>query len=135
MGKKVEIIEIDLDIDIDEEIRKKVNSLKTDIVIHTKDLINRTKLRKTSKKSKQAQERNLKLAKAVEHLETIFDHCGSDSWVEGKKLLDVAGIEQTPQNLNKFSLQVRKYLTKADKWVLLRKRKSGKTVYRLERFS
>ena len=46
MGKKVEIIEINIDIDIDEEIKKKVESLKTDISVHTRDLVNRAKLRK-----------------------------------------------------------------------------------------
>jgi len=141
MGRKVEIIEINLDIDIDEEIKKKVDSLKTDIVIHTQNILDRAKLRKlkaTGQKAKKAKERDSKLAKAVEYLETVFDHCGPDtdgSWVEGKKLLDVAGIEQTTQNLNKFSMQIRKFLTKNDKWVLLGKRKSRKTVYRLQRFS
>ena len=141
MGKKVEIIEIDLDINIDEEIRKKVDSLKTDIVVHTQSILDRAKLRKvkaTGQKAKKAKERDSKIAKVVEYLETVHDHCGTDSdgsWIEGKKLLDVAGIEQTTQNLNKFSLQVRKFLTKDDKWILLGKRKSRKTVYRLERFS
>ena len=140
MGKKVEIIEINIDMDIDEEIKKKIDSLKTDISIYTSDLVNKAKLKKkkTNKRAKQTKDRDVKLTLVVEYLETVFDHCGSDSkdsWVEGKKLLNVAGIEHTPQNLNKFSLQIRKFLTKADKWILLGKRKSRKTVYRLERFS
>lgn len=141
MGRKVEIIEINLDIDIDDEIKRKVDSLKTDIVAHTQGILDRAKLRKlkaTGQKAKKAKERDSKLTKVVEYLETVHDHCGPDtdgSWVEGKKLLDVADIEQTTQNLNKLSMQIRKFLTKADKWVLLGKRKSRKTVYRLERFS
>jgi hypothetical protein len=140
MGKKVEIIEVNIGIDIDEEIKKGIDSLKSDIVIHTKDLIKKSSLIKikSNRKKKKIKERNSKIEKAIKYLEHINEHCGTDSdesWVTGHKLLEIAGIEISAQNLNKFSLQARKFLEKADKWVLLKKRKSRKTVYRLGRFS
>tara|TARA_R100001244_G_scaffold25113_2_gene25421 strand:+ start:79574 stop:80002 length:429 start_codon:yes stop_codon:yes gene_type:complete len=136
--KKVEIIDIDINLNIEEEINKKVESLKSDIVVHTKGFIERAKLKKqkSSKKAKNTADRDEKIGKALKYLETAFSEARDvdEFWVEGNKLMDIAGIDVTPQNLSKFSLQLRNALKNSDKWSFSKKRKARKTYYRLEKF-
>lgn len=133
--KKVEIIDVSLNIDIAEEIRSKVDSLSDEIVEHTKEVVKKSgmKIQRTNKKAQAKKERLEKIKLAVDFLEEAFEV--TDRWVEGKEVLEAAGIEITSQNLNKLSMQIRKFLEKEDKWVLSKKRRSGKTVYRLSQFS
>lgn len=136
MGKKrVEIIDVTLDIDIAEEIKSKVDSLSSELVEHTKELVKKSgmKIQRINKKQKARQERLEKIHLAVELLEQSFEV--PDRWCDGQELCEVADIEVTSQNLNKLSMQIRKFLKKEDKWTLSKKRRSGKTVYRLVRFS
>ena len=133
--KKVEIIDVSLNIDIAEEIRSKVDSLSDEIVEHTKEVVKKSgmKIQRTNKKAQAKKERLEKIKLAVDFLEEAFEV--TDRWVAGKEVLEAAGIEITSQNLNKLSMQIRKFLEKEDKWVLSKKRRSGKTVYRLSQFS
>ena len=133
--KRVEIINVSLNIDIAEEIKMKVDSLSSEVIEHTKELIKKSgmKIQRTNKKQKARQERLEKVKLAAELLEGFFEI--PDRWAEGKELLEVAGIDVTPQNLNKVAMQIRRFLEVEDKWTLSKKRRSGKTVYRLVRFS
>ena len=136
MGKKrVEIIDVTLGIDVAEEIRMKVDSLSSEIIEHTKELVKKSgmKIQRVNKKQKIKEERLEKTKLVAEFLEGSFEI--PDRWCDGQELLEVAGIEITPQNMNKLSMQIRKFLEKEDKWTLSKKRRSGKTVYRLIRFS
>ena len=136
MGKKkVEIIDVSLNIDIAEEIRSKVDSLSSEIVEHTKAVVKKSgmKIQRTNKKQLAKQARLEKIKLAVDFLEDAFEV--PDRWAEGKEILEAAGIEVTSQNMNKLSMQLRKFLEKEDKWTLSKKRRSGKTVYRLVKFS
>lgn len=136
MGKKkVEIIDIDLGINIAEEIKNKVDSLSSEVIEHTKEVIKKSgmKIQRINKKKKAREEALEKTKAAIEHLENSFEI--PDRWCEGSEILEAAGIEVTSQNLNKLSMQIRRFLEKEDKWTLSKKRKSGKTVYRLIRFS
>jgi hypothetical protein len=136
MGKKrVEIIDVTLGIDVAEEIKMKVDSLSSEIVEHTKELIKKSgmKIQRVNKKQKARQERLEKTQVVAAFLVESFEI--PDRWCEGKELLEAADIEVTSQNLNKLSMQIRKFLEKEDKWTLSKKRRSGGTVYRLVRFS
>ena len=133
--KRVEIIDVNLNIDIAEEIRLKVDSLSSEIIEHTKELIKKSgmKIQRINKKQKARQESLEKTKVVAELLEGFFEI--PDRWAEGKELLETAGIEVTAQNLNKLSMHIGRFLKKEDKWALSKKRRSGKTVYRLVRFS
>ena len=133
--KRVEIIDIALDIDVAEEIKLKVDSLSSEIIEHTKEIIRKSgmKIQRTNKKQVARQERLEKTKLVVEFLEKSFET--KDEFVGGQELLEIAGVEVTSQNQNKLSMQIRKFLEKEDKWTLSKKRKAGKTVYRLIRFS
>lgn len=136
MGKKrVEIIDVTLGINVAEEIKMKVDSLSSEVIEHTKELVKKSgmKIQRINKKQKARQERQEKIEVVVGFLEESFEI--SDRWCEGKELLEVADIEVTSQNLNKLSMQIRRFLEKEDKWTLSKKRRSGGTVYRLVRFS
>jgi hypothetical protein len=135
MAKRVEIVDVSLNIDIAEEIKLKVDSLGTEIIEHTKELIKKSgvKIQRINKKQKIRQERLEKIKVIVELLEEFFEI--PDRWATGKELLEAAEIEATSQNTNKIAMQMRKLLEVEDKWTLSKKRKSGKTVYRLVRFS
>jgi len=135
MGKKVEIIDIELGIDLAEEIKNCTDSINTELLEHTKKVIqeNAMKLQKTNKRKQAAEARDIRTAQIVRFLEEQFGV--PDRWVTGIELLEVIGIELTPQNVNKVSMQVRKFLRTEDKWTLDKKRRSKTTVYRLARFS
>ena len=133
--KRVEIIDVSLGVNIAEEIRLKVDSLNSEIIEHTKELVKKSgmKLQRSNKKKLAREARLEKIKVAVDFLKKSFEV--PDVWLEGKELLEAADIEVTSQNTNKLSMQVRKFLEKEDKWTLSKKRRSGKTVYRLVRFS
>jgi hypothetical protein len=133
--KKIEIIDIKLDIDIAEEIKSKVDSLNSEIIEHTKEVVKQKgmKIQRINKKAKARKERDERVAAVVNLLEKAFEI--PDQWIEGKVLLEAVGVEATPQVVNKLSLQIRKFLEKEDKWTLSKKRRMNKTVYRLTRFS
>lgn len=136
MGKEnIEIINVQLDINLAEEIKSKVDSLSSDIVEHTKEVVKKKgmKIQKINKRQKARQERDERVKAVVTLLEEAFQT--PDLWLEGKSLLESVGAEVTPQNVNKLSLQIRKFLEKEDKWALSKKRRMNKTVYRLTRFS
>lgn len=123
-----------MDINIVDEIKKKVDSLSTELTEHTKNIIKkRMKVQKVNKKSLQRNAIEVRARKVLKFLEKAYDE--DDFWVEGKHLLLVAEMENTSQNLNKLSMQLRRLLETEDKWTLSRKRKSRKTLYRLTRFS
>ena len=133
-NKYLEIIDVNMDISIAEEIKKKVDSLSTELTEHTKRVIEkRMQVQKVNRKKIQREERNTKVQKVLRFLEKAYEE--SDLWVEGKHLVLVAGLDDTSQNLNKISLQLRRLLETEDKWTLSKKRKSRKTLYRLTRFS
>ena len=133
--KRIEIIDVKLDINIAEEIRKKVDSLNSEIVEHTRKVIEKRgmKVQRINKRQKAKKERTEKVALVVKFLEESLDV--PDLWIKGKTLLEIAGLEVTPQNINKLSMQIRRFLEIEDKWTLSKKRKSGRTVYRLIKFS
>lgn len=133
--KKIEIIDVKLDIDISEEIKSKVDSLSSEVIEHTKELIKKSgmKIQRLNKKKKAKQERLEKVEVAIDFLEESFEI--SDRWVEGTELAEKAGVDPTAQEINKLSMQIRKSLKEEDKWTLSKKRRKGKTVYRLVRFS
>lgn len=137
MGKKrkVEVINISLDIDVTEEIKTKVDSLSTDIIDHTKELIkkNGMKIQRVSKKKQRRQENLEKAKMAVEFLEKAFQIV--DHWCTGEEIMEHVGIEFDSQALNKFIMQVRKLLKEEDKWALTKRRRLKKSVYRLAKFS
>jgi hypothetical protein len=135
MNKKVEIIEVDLGIDLAEEIKNCVDSLSSDLLEHTKKVIqkNAMKLQKTNKRKQAADARDVRTQRVVEFLEAEQEV--PDRWVTSGELLEIANIEPTPQNLNKLSMQIRKHLRIEDKWTLDKKRRSKTMVYRLVRFS
>lgn len=133
--KKIEIVDVKLDIDISEEIKSKVDSLSSEVIEHTKELIkkNSMKIQRINKKKKAKQERLEKAKIAIKFLEESFGV--PERWVEGFELAEKTGINPTSQEINKLSMQMRKLLTEEDKWALSKKRRKGKTVYRLVRFS
>lgn len=136
MGKKkVEVIDISLSIDVAEEIRSKVDSLSNDVIEHTKEVIKKSgvKIQRVSKKKQEAKEKLERVDTAIEFLESSFEV--PDRWVEAKEILELVGMEVSAQNMNKLSMQIRKILEKEDKWTLSKKRRKGKTVYRLTQFS
>ena len=71
MAKRVEIVDVSLNIDIAEEIKLKVDSLGTEIIEHTKELIKKSgvKIQRINKKQKIRQERLEKIKVIVELLE------------------------------------------------------------------
>ena len=133
--KRVEIIDVTLGINVAEEIKMKVDSLSSEVIEHTKELVKKSgmKIQRNSKKQQANNERSEKIQIVTAFLEESFEVL--DRWCDGKKLLEAAGIEVSPQNLNKLSMQIRKFLQKEDKWALSKKRRSGSTAYRLTRFS
>lgn len=135
MNEKIEIIEVDLGIDLVEEIKNCVDSLNSDILAHTQKVIkkNAMKLQKTNKRKLAADARDARTKRLVEFLEAEYEV--PDRWVTSTELLELAGIEPTSQNLNKISMQIRKYLRIEDKWTLDKKRRSKVMTYRLTRFS
>jgi hypothetical protein len=134
-NKNVEIIEVDLGIDLAEEIKNCVDSLSSDLLEHTKKVIqkNSMKLQKTNKRKLAVDARDARVQRVIEFLEA--EHKAPDRWVTSSELLEVANIEITPQNLNKLSMQIRKRLRLEDKWTVDKKRRSKTMVYRLVRFS
>lgn len=134
MARKVEIIDIQLNIDVEDEINKKIAELSDDIKTQTQEVLERAKARqqRVGKKKREQQAHADRMSQAVQMLETVATT--DDPWLEGGKLLTAIGIEPTAANLSKFALQMRKFLKNEDKWALLNKRMSRKTYYRLERF-
>jgi len=132
--KKVEIIEIDLNVNISEEIKNKVDSLNSDIIIYTKGLIEKIGLRpqKLGKKRRAKKEREERAAKALEYLVKAYEN--GNSWTKGQDLCLTVGIEPNSKNLNTLSRQLRSHLKKEDKWTLVSTRKRKCSVYRIERF-
>lgn len=133
--KRVEIIDVKLDLNIADEIRLKVDSLSSDIIEHTKEVVKKSamKVQRVNKRKQAQQQRDETVEKMVSILEEAFKT--PEYWLEGKDLVEAVGVEPTSQNINKLSLQVRKQLEKEDKWVLAKKRHMGKTLYRLSQFS
>ena len=134
MGKKVEIIDIELGINLNDEIKNCVDSLNAELLEHTKKVIqdNAMKLQKTNKRKQITEARDIRTTQLIKFLEE--QEAIPDRWVTGIELLEVIGIEPTSQNVNKISMQVRKSLRTEDKWTLNKKRHSKTTVYRLIRF-
>jgi len=134
-NENVEIIEVDLDIDLAEEIKNCVDSLSSDLLEHTKKVIqkNAMKLQKTNKRKLAVDARDVRVQRVIEFLEAEYKT--PDRWVTSGELLEIANIELTPQNLNKLSMQIRKRLRLEDKWTVDKKRRSKTMVYRLVRFS
>jgi chemotaxis response regulator CheB len=133
-NEDLEIIDVTMNISIADEIKKKVDSLSTELTEHTKKVIEkRMKIQKVNRKKLQQTENDGKAQKILKFLEKA--HAEDELWVEGKHLCIVAGVNNTPQNLNKLSLQLRHLLEKEDKWTLAKKRKLRKTLYRLTKFS
>lgn len=130
--KKIEIVDIDLGIDISEEIKRKVDSFNSSITLYTKELAKRTADKQTTKKQLKQIEKEKRINKAIEKLVEYYET--EDKWIKGWKLVQHVGLEPTPQNTSKLSMQIRKKLKENDKWTLLSARKRGKTVYRLSRF-
>jgi hypothetical protein len=132
--KNLEIIDVQMDIDIADEIKKKVDSLSSELLEHTRKVIkSKVKVQKTNKKKLLKEKRDIAALRVIKFLEKAYAE--PDFWVEGKHLTKVAGLENTPQNLNKLSMQIRRLLEKDDVWTLSKSRKSRKTLYRLARFS
>ena len=134
-NENVEIIEVDLGIDLAEEIKNCVDSLSSDLLEHTKKVIqkNAMKLQKTNKRKLAVDARDVRVQRVIEFLEAEYKT--PDRWVTSGELLEIANIELTPQNLNKLSMQIRKRLRLEDKWTVDKKRRSKTMVYRLVRFS
>ena len=134
-NENVEIIEVNLGIDLAEEIKNCVDSLSSDLLEHTKKVIqkNAMKLQKTNKRKLAVDARDVRVQRVIEFLEAEYKT--PDRWVTSGELLEIANIELTPQNLNKLSMQIRKRLRLEDKWTVDKKRRSKTMVYRLVRFS
>jgi len=134
VNKNLEIIDVTMSIDIVDEIKKKVDSLSTELVEHTKKVIKkRMKVQKVNQKKLRQDKQVARAQKVLDFLEQAFEK--EDLWVEGKHLLQAADLPNTPQNINKMSLHLRRLLEKEDKWTLSKRRKTSKTSYRLTRFS
>jgi len=134
--KNIEIIDIDLGINLEEEIKKKVDSLNSDITLYTEKLIQRAaeKQKRPPNKKKIAQKQRLEQAdKAIEILHQAY--VDPDKWVKGWDLAQQSGMEPTPQNVNKLSMTVKKRLNESKEWTLIKKRIKGKMRYRLAKFS
>lgn len=133
-NEKIEIINVNLGINLAEEIKQKVDSLSTRVIEFTKKVVKRNgvKIQDLNKKKKAKKERTEKAELAVKFLMESLET--PDRWVEGHEILEAAGTEITAQNVNKVAMQIRKILEKEDKWTLSRKRRAGKTVYRLAKF-
>ena len=130
----LEIIDIKMGIDIADEIKKKVDSLSTELLEHTRKVIkSKVKIQKTNKKKLLKEKNDASASRVIRFLEKA--HAEPELWVEGKHLTKFSGLENTPQNLNKLSMQIRRLLEKEDVWTLSKSRKSRKTLYRLTRFS
>lgn len=135
--EKIEIIDIDLGINLEEEIKKKADSLNSDITLFTEKLIKRAaeKQKKPPNKKKLAQQLRLEQAdRAINILQKAAIE-EPDKWYKGWDLAQQAGMEPTPQNVNKLSMMIKKRLNEKKEWALLRKRTKGKTRYQLSRFS
>ena len=135
-AKNIEIIDIDLGINLEEEIKKKVDSLNSDITLYTEKLIQRAaeKQKRPPNKKKIAQNQRLEQAdKAIEILHQAYTD--PDKWIKGWDLAQQSGMEPTPQNVNKLSMTVKKRLNESKEWTLIKKRIKGKMRYRLAKFS
>lgn len=130
--KKIEIVDIDLGIDISEEIKRKVDSFNSNITLYTKELAERTADKQTTKKQLKQIEKEQRIDKAINKLMEYYET--EDKWIKGWQLVQHVGLEPSPQNTSKLSMQIRKKLKEEGKWTLLSARKRGKTVYRLNRF-
>lgn len=133
--KRVEIIDVKLDLNIADEIRLKVDSLSSDIIEHTKEVVKKSamKIQRVNKRKQVQQQRDETVEKILDIL--VEASKTPEYWLEGKDIVEAVGVEPTSQNINKLSLQVRKHLEKEDKWILNKKRHMGKTLYRLSQFS
>jgi len=133
MGKKVEIIDVTLDVNIADEIRAKVDSLSEEILEHTKEIVKKSgmKIQPVNKKLKERKAQLEKTALAVELLIKSFET--PDEWLSGIDILEGIGVEATPQITNKLSMQIRRLLTKEGMWMLSKKRQGTKTAYRLNK--
>lgn len=133
--KKVEIINISLDVDLEKEIKSKVDALNSDLMEHTVDIIKKkgVKIQRTSKKRQNKQAVENRVKQVIDLL--LASEKTPDLWVSGPEMVSATDLEFTSQNLNKLAMQVRKVLRDEGKWELSKKRRMGQSVYRLIRFS
>lgn len=131
--KKIEIIDIRLDIDLTEEIRKRADVLNADIKQQAETLIERAKLR--SQKVKSSKERTQELWEGK--CKRVFDKLVASAetehpWISGEEIMNV--VDSDSVSLQSVIQRLRSFIKKEGHWTLTRKKKSGQSIYKLDRF-
>ena len=130
MTKKIEIISIDLNLDLDAEIKRKVENISADIQVYTDGLIAKAGLKqqKTTKKQQEQQLWDIKLNAALKLLLDALQT--NDPWVTAETLLQAAELTIQYQ----LTTRMKTFLRRTDEWILIKATKNGKQVFSLQRF-
>lgn len=131
--KKIEIIDIRLDIDLTEEIRKRTDMLNEEIKNQTKNLIERAKLRAQKTKSSKQREKELWDVKCQRVFDKLVAAAETDfPWLSSSEIMSLMNVESV--SLQSVIQRLKSFIKKEGHWVLTRKRRSKESTYKLDRF-
>lgn len=131
--KKIEIIDIRLDIDLTAEIKKRADTLNKEIKNQTKGLVERARLKslRTKSQKKRTQEVwEIKCQRAFDKLVSVADT--EFPWLTTDELMNIVDSESV--SLQSIIQRLRSFIKKEGHWVLTRKKQAGQSIYKLDRF-
>ena len=125
--RKIEVVKINLDLNVEKELANRHSSLSDEIKIQTTELIEKAKHKQIKSSRKKFEQEKIE-----EKLQTIYDELIKGEPISKDRIMSMYGDKQLSPIIVRLKTFLRK---KGNEWVVSRHKHKGVAYYSLQRFS